>query len=198
MFLLCHPLPCHFLPFSTGHTSLSKMTLEIILGVVLFQSPLLEQKRHEGRTSLSCPQVGRPSAWNHTWQNLRCLRKSDEWQQWVMRAGCEARRRNIHFYKSTFHDKHSVLKSYCRSNKTHQEAESSLCHQLRLGQARLQVQFPVWVLGFGLFCFRWFCLTIGKYIQPKIQLGLFSNLPSKHNYLLSENATGILNQILIR
>ena len=44
------------------------------------------------------------------------------------------------------HEKYSILKSCCRSNKTHQAAESTLCHHLHLGQARLQMQFPVWYL----------------------------------------------------
>ena len=133
----------------------------------------------------------------------------------------------MHFYESMAHEKYSILKSCCRSNKTHQAAESTLCHHLHLGQARLQMQFPVWYLlsqmvsgkpGGDVLCSphavsSWFlflcvcggggyswqlCLTTAKYIQPKTQLGLFTNFPPKHNYLLSEKATEIFNQMLIR
>lgn len=59
------------------------------------------------------------------------------------------------------------------------------------------MQYPSWFL-FLVFGFGQLCLTTGKFIQPKTQLGLFTNCLPKHNYLLSEKTTENLNQMLIR
>ena len=94
----------------------------------------------------------------------------------------------MHFYESMAHEKYSILKSCCRSNKTHQAAESTLCHHLHLSQARLQMQFPVWYLlsqmvsgkpGGDVLCsphavsswFLFLCVcggggTVGNYVSP--------------------------------
>ena len=111
----------------------------------LFQSPLLEQKLHEGRTFPVLSTGGHSQC---LWSYLAESQMPSEVRQ-VTAMSDEDRMKGkkeecvllwVHVPWKAFNIEIML------SNKTHQAAESTLCLHLHIGQARLPMQFPVWYL----------------------------------------------------
>lgn len=226
MSLLHHSLSHYPLRVSTEHTSLSEIMLAIICWLGSFQSLLLEQKLHEGKgfpclvhkhaSRFPMPGTvsgrisnafGSQASGSDEWWELEVRQEGGAWTSriqilitvfniWIMLQI----KQNIGGWKPSLRPTPRWPGSSSNAvprvvpAKPDGVWQDQSRHSFPLGFSTLLV-----FLVLGLFCFQWLCLNIVKcHIQPKTQLGLFSNLPPNHNYLLSENATGIINQILIR